>query len=81
MIEKAESIYKSTKKSLDALLREKAYTDVKEHLEKKGIDINNVNDEDIETLVAAKVKDMKNGIKGFGVGTAFTIAISLMIGI
>lgn len=81
MIEQAESIYKSTKKSLDSLLREKAYEDVKEHLEEKGIDINNVSDEDIEHLVAAKTQDMMNGIKGFGVGAAFAIAISLITGI
>lgn len=81
MIEKAEKIYSSGKKSLESLLREKAYTETQEYLEKKGIDINDVSDEDIETLVSAKTKDMMNTIKGFGVGAAFAIAISLVIGI
>jgi hypothetical protein len=81
MIEKAENLYNSGKKSLDSLLREKAYSDTKEYLQDKGIDINDVSDEDIENLVAAKAQDMKNGIKGFGVGAAFAIAISLVTGI
>ena len=81
MLDHAENIYKNTKKSLESLLREKAYTDVEEYLGEKSIDINDVSDEDIENLVAAKAQDMMNGIKGFGVGTAFAIAISLVTGI
>lgn len=81
MIEQAEKVYESGKRSLESFLREKAYSDVKGHLKGQGIDIVNVSDEDIETLVAAKAQDMLNGIKGFGVGTAFTIAISLLTGV
>ena len=81
MIKTAESIYDSGKESLESLLRKKAYSDVQENLEEKGIDINQVSDEDIEALVAAKADDMMNGIKGFGVGTAFAIAISLLTGL
>ncbi|MDQ7060901.1 MAG: hypothetical protein Q9M43_07070 [Sulfurimonas sp.] len=81
MVDKVEKIYTDSKKSLESLLHEKAYSDVQMNLEDKGIDINNVSDEDIETLVAAKAQDMMNGIKGFGVGTAFAVAISLFTGI
>ena len=81
MIGQAEKIYTDSKKSLESLLHEKAYSDVQESLEEKGIDINSVSDEDIEHLVAAKAKDMMNGIKGFGVGTAFAIAVSLLTGV
>ena len=81
MLGHAENIYKNTKQSLESLLREKAYADVEEYLGEKSIDINDVSDEDIENLVDAKAQDMMNGIKGFGVGTAFAIAISLVTGI
>lgn len=81
MVDKAEKIYNDGKKSLETLLREKAYSEVQESLKEKGIDIENVSDEDIEHLVAAKTQDMTNGIKGFGVGTAFAIAVSLFTGI
>lgn len=81
MLDKTKEIYKDAKKSLDSLLREKAYSEVKESLEEKGIDIESVSDEDVESLVAAKVDDMKNSIKGFGVGTAFAFAISIMTGV
>ena len=81
MVEKAQKIYQNGKKSLETLLREKAYSEVQENLESKGIDIDDVSDEDIENLVAAKTQDMTNSIKGFGVGTAFAIAISLLTGI
>lgn len=81
MLEKTQEIYESGKKSLETLLREKAYEDVKEHLQEKGIDIDDVSDEDIEALVAAKAKDMMNGIKDFSAGAAFAIAASLLIGV
>ncbi len=81
MIEKAEKIYKESKKSLEELLREKAYTEVKESLKEKEIDINDVSDEDIETLVAAKTQDMISSLKGFGWGTAFALAFSALTGI
>ncbi len=81
MINKAEEIYNDGKKSLESILHEKAYSHVQKNLEDKGIDINNVSDEDIENLVAAKAQDMMNGIKGFGVGTAFAVAISLFTGV
>ena len=81
MIETAEKIYDNTKQSLDSLLREKAFSEVKEELDTRGIDINNVSDDDIESLVASKVEDMMSGIKGFGKGAAFAIVISLITGL
>ena len=81
MIEQVEKIYASGQKSLESLLREKAYSEVEDSLRDKNIDIERVSEEDIESLVAAKAEDMKNTIKGFGVGTAFAIAFSLLIGV
>lgn len=81
MINTTKELYNDGKKSLETLLREKAYSDMQEDLKEKGIDINSVSDEDVENLVAAKAQDMMNGIKGFGIGTAFAIAISLLTGV
>lgn len=81
MLNKTKKTYSDGKKSLELLLREKAYSEVEENLQEKGINIDDVSEEDIETLVAAKTKDMMNGIKGFGVGTAFAMAISLLTGV
>ena len=81
MVDQAQKIYKDGKKSLETLLREKAYLEVKESLDEKGINIDDVSDEDIENLVASKTQDMVNGIKGFGVGAAFALAISLLTGV
>ena len=81
MIDKAEKIYSDGKKNLELLLREKAYSEVKQNLKNKGIAIDTIDDEDIENLVAAKVQDMKNSIKGFGVGAVLTLAISILTGI
>ena len=81
MVDQAQKIYKDSKKSLESLLREKAYSDVKKNLEGKDIDIDSVSDEDFENLVAAKTQDMLSGIKGFGVGTAVAVAISLITGV
>ena len=80
MIETTKEILNDGKKSLDSLLREKAYSQVTEVLREKGININDVSDEDVESLVKAKSDDMMNAIKGFGVGTAFALAISLITG-
>ena len=81
MIDITKEFYNSGKKSLNSLLREKAYSDVQKNLEEKHIDIHKVSDEDIETLVADKVNDMTNEIKGVGKATAFAIVISLLTGV
>ena len=80
MIETSKDLYNEGKKSLDTLLREKAYTQVTEALSAKDIDINDVSDEDVEALVAAKTYDMMNAIKGFATGTAFALLISAVTG-
>lgn len=76
-----ENLYDNGKSSLESLLREKAYSEVKQFLEDKSIDISKISDEDIENLVAAKAQDMMTSIKSFGVGAAFSIAITLVTGI
>ncbi|MEN4046979.1 hypothetical protein MLC52_09945 [Sulfurimonas sp. NW15] len=81
MLEKTQKLYSKGKKSLETLLREKAYMEVENKLQEKGIEIDEVSDEDIETLVAAQVKDMQTSLKGFGVGAAFAVAISLIAGV
>ena len=81
MLDKTKKVYTDGKKSLETLLREKAYSEVQESLKEKGINIDDVSEEDIETLVAAKTLDMKNGIKGFGIGSLFAMAVSLLIGV
>ena len=80
MVESAEKLYDNTKQSLDTLLRKKAYSEVKEVLESKGIDISCVSDEDIEALVAAKAQDMMSTLKGIGIGTVFVTALSFFMG-
>jgi len=76
-----ETVYNEGKKSLDEILREKAYSEVKEVLQEKGIDINKISDADIESLVAEKINDTQNTLKGTLLGALGTIAISLVIGI
>ncbi len=69
------------KRSLDTLLREKAYSDISENLEENGIDINEVSDTDIEVLVAERANEMRSGIKSFAVGGAVALLISSLIGV
>ncbi len=69
------------KKSLNTLLREKAYDDIAENLKENGIDIDKVTDEDIEALVAERVNEMRNGIKHFAIGGAVALLISSLVGV
>ena len=80
MLENAEKLYDNTKQSLETLLRQRAYSEVKEVLEEKGIEISQVSDEDIEALVAAKAQDMMSTLKGIGIGTVFVTALSFFMG-
>jgi len=75
-----EELYDKSKKSLETILREKAYDEVKDALKEKGISIEDVSDEDVETLVAEKVKLMQTGLKGVGAGLAIGAALSLLTG-
>ena len=80
MVDTAENIYESGKRSLESILREKAYSEVKEILDDKGININSVSDEDIEVLVATKVEDMIHTLKDLGYAAAFAVALSSLMG-
>ncbi len=81
MLHTTTTLLNEGKKSLEALLREKAYDDITEKLEENGIDINEVSDTDIEALVAERVNEMRNGIKHFAVGGAVALLISSLIGV
>ena len=80
MIDEIEKIYGKSKKSLEILLRERAYSEIKSNLKEKGIEIDNVSDEDIESLLASSVDEMKKSIKGFGAGALASIVLSLVLG-
>jgi fructose-1,6-bisphosphatase/sedoheptulose 1,7-bisphosphatase-like protein len=80
MMNRTSTLLDEGKKSLNALLREKAYDEVVEKFRQEGIAVKNVNDEDIEALVAAKVNDMMNGIKSFAAGTAFALLFTAVVG-
>ena len=69
------------KRSLKALLRERAYEEVADRLAEEGIDIARVSDEDIEALVQAKVDDTYNVLKGAAYGTAFALVFSTVFGV
>lgn len=81
MLEYTHEVVNNGKKSLERLLRVKAFDEVADELQQRGIEINDVADDDIEVLVQAKVNDMHNGIKGFAVGSIFAVALSAMLGI
>jgi len=81
MLHTTTTLLNEGKKSLETLLREKAYDDIAEKLKENGIDINNVSDADIEALVAERVNEMRNGIKHFAVGGAVALLISSLIGV
>lgn len=68
------------KKSLDTLLREKAYEEVMESLKAEGIDPSQVSDEDIEILVAQKGEDMKSTLKGVAIGSVGALILSSVLG-
>jgi transaldolase len=80
IIHTAETLFNEGKKSLDTLLREKSYEEVAEKLNEAGVDINTVADEDVEVLIAARVEEKKNGIKGFATGAVLALLISAIVG-
>ncbi len=80
MINTTTTLLDEGKKSLETLLREKAYDDVAEKLADEGIDIADVLDADVEALVAERAKEMKNGIKNFAAGGVFALLLSSVIG-
>ena len=80
MINTTTTLLDEGKKSLETILREKAYGYVAEKLADEGIDIVDVLDADVETLVAERAKEMKSGIKNFAAGGAFALLLSSVIG-
>lgn len=80
MINTATTLLDEGKKSLDTLLREKAYAEIVERLDAQGIDVDDVSDVDIEALVATRVNEMMGGIKNFAAGGAFALLLSSIIG-
>ena len=68
------------KKSLDTLLRESAYEEIKEKLEENGVKIDEVTNEEVEALVAARVEEKRNGIKGFATGAVLALLLSALLG-
>jgi len=68
------------KKSLDTLLRESAYAEIKEKLEENGVNIDEVTNEEVEALVAARVEEKRNGIKGFATGAVLALLLSALLG-
>lgn len=68
------------KKSLDTLLREKAYEEVVASLQAEGIDPSTVSDEDIEALVADKSEEMKSTLKGVAIGSVGALILSSVLG-
>jgi hypothetical protein len=80
MINSVETMIDQGKKSLETLLREKAYGEVQEVLNEQGITIESVSDADVEALVAERVKEKKNGMKSFAMGGAFALLLSSVIG-
>ena len=63
--------------SLDSLLREKAYNEIKQMLQKEGIDIEKIEQEELEALVNEKVNIMNSHLKGIGVGIGLSVLVSI----
>jgi hypothetical protein len=63
------------KESLDSALRKKAFDDLAESLTEKGIDINDIEEADLEVLVASQVADMNSSLKGFASGGVFMLIL------
>ena len=80
MINNVETMIDQGKKSLETLLREKAYEEVQEVLNEQGIAIESVSDADVEALVAERVKEKKNSMKNMAIGGAFGLLLSSVIG-
>lgn len=67
------------KKSLDEILRNKAFEDIVQHLKEQNIDINEIAESDLEELIAAKVTDMNSQLKGFAAGSAFIVLLETLL--
>jgi len=63
--------------SLNKILREKAYEEVKEMLQKQDIDIEKISKEDLEALVNEKVQIKEGELKGIGIGIGLSVLVSI----
>lgn len=81
MLERTNALMESGKRSLESLLREKAFDEVAGELESRGIDIAGVDDKDVEALVQERVDDMYSSVKGFAAGSAFAVLLSAVLGV
>jgi acyl-coenzyme A thioesterase PaaI-like protein len=69
----------SGKRSLDSILKEKAFKQVEEYLKSNDIDINTIDEQDLEALVDAKTKEMQSALKGIAIGGAFVALVETLI--
>jgi len=76
MLDKAMN---SGKKSLESVLREKAFEQVEEYLKNNNIDIKTIDEQDLEVLVDAKTKEMQSTLKGVAIGGAFMALVETLI--
>lgn len=67
------------KRSLDSILKEKAFKQVQEYLKNNDIDINTIDEQDLEALVDAKAKEMQSALKGIAIGGAFVALVETLI--
>ena len=81
MLSETMKLYDNGKKGLQAILRDRAYEEVRNLLSERGIGIDEVADEDIESLVAEKVNEMNGTLKGIAYGSAFGLILSAVIGV
>jgi len=68
------------KKSLEIMLREKAYKEVCDLLKEKGIAIEDVDEEELQAIIAERVKSMESGLKGFAAGGLAAIVVTSVLG-
>lgn len=80
MLNETMKLYDNGKKGLQTILRDRAYEEVRDLLNERGIDIDEVSDEDIEPMVEAKVQEMNGTLKGVAYGSAFGLILSAIIG-
>lgn len=69
----------SGKRSLDSILKEKAYKQVEDYLKSNDIDINAIDEEDLEALVDARAKEMQSTLKGIAIGGVFVALVEALV--
>jgi hypothetical protein len=67
--------------NFDAEVKKYARKNIIKKLESQGIDHNQLNDSDFDSLVADEIEILKNDSKKVGTGIAIGLAISLLTGI